>query len=812
MHGSLTTFGADELIRLAVKVTGVVQGVGFRPLVYNLATTRSLQGFVRNSGGAVEIEVEGRVAEVFDFVQALKQEAPPLATITDLVTAEVPGCGESERGFRIDTSRDRDDLLRSVAPDAATCQECLHELFDPQDRRYRYPFINCTNCGPRFTIIKSLPYDRPNTTMAEFALCGPCRREYDDPGNRRFHAQPNACPQCGPALKFLPGAPGERRNAGGGRASAEAAIGAAVQLLRQGGILALKGLGGFHLMCDARREEAVHRLRDRKGRYGKPLAVMVSSVEMARQFCVLSEAEEGLLQDARGPIVLLEKRDGTSIAPAVAPQVDRLGVMLPNTPLQHLVMADFDGPLVATSGNRSEEPVAIDNDRAIEQLSEIADAFLVHNRPILSRYDDSVAQVCCGTEIMVRRSRGYAPVPLEIPVTASIPVLACGGHLKNTFCLVNGTHAFVSQHIGDLDNPDTLDHFQESLERFRELLAIEPEVIAHDLHPDYLSTALAREIAGSHGLATLAVQHHHAHIASCMAEHGLMGPVIGVAFDGLGYGLDGSAWGGEFLVCDWKSFARRAHFEPVPMPGGLEAVKRPWRMALGYAFAEREGKTPLLADFVGAMETRYGSQTIALIRQQVDKKINAPLTSSCGRLFDCMAALLGICLESSYEGQAAMALESLAREAVANASGERTVAAVNETDPYQFEILSRGDVLVIRPGSILASTAHDIGSGAAACSVALKFHRTIAEVIVEACRQISRQTGLNDVCLSGGVFQNALLLEMALLLLSREGLRVYFQRRVPSNDGGLSLGQAVVALTRARGCTPGFGAGGESCA
>ncbi|HEY9870672.1 MAG TPA: carbamoyltransferase HypF, partial [Candidatus Obscuribacterales bacterium] len=614
MRCSSSTLGTQGHIRLAVKVAGVVQGVGFRPFVYNLATTRSLCGFVRNSGGAIEIEVEGREAVVFDFLQALRQEAPPLARITEVVATEISRSSEPGCGFRIDASQERAHVSRCVAPDTATCQECLQELFDPRDRRYRYPFINCTNCGPRFTIIRSLPYDRPATTMADFAMCRLCRREYDDPGNRRFHAQPNACPQCGPTVEFQPAARSRHSSRIIGKARAEAAIEEAVRLLREGGILALKGLGGFHLMCDARREESVRRLRKRKGRYAKPFAVMVASVDVARQLCVVSEAEERLLSDARRPIVLLEKAEGSSIAPAVAPQVDRFGVMLPYSPLHHLIMIDFGGPLVATSGNRSEEPIATDNDLALEQLGDIADAFLVHDRPILSRYDDSVARVYEGTEILVRRSRGYAPLPLELSVTADVPVLACGGHMKNTFCLIAGNQAYLSQHIGDLDNPETVQHFKESLERFEELFAIQPEMVAHDLHPDYLSTALAQEISGSGGLVRVAVQHHHAHIASCMAEHGLMGPVIGVAFDGLGYGLDGSAWGGEFLVCDWTSFARRAHFEPVPMPGGSEAIKRPWRMALGYAFAEHEGKDGLLADFVDAMETRYGSHTISLIK------------------------------------------------------------------------------------------------------------------------------------------------------------------------------------------------------
>lgn len=797
MHCIPITRGTEGLIRLAIKVTGVVQGVGFRPFVWNLATTRSLCGFVRNSGGAVEIEVEGGAAAVLDFLQALSQDAPPLAKITDVVATEISPSAGSECGFRIDSSQDRLDAWRSVPPDTATCRQCLEELFDPLDRRYRYPFINCTNCGPRFTIIRSLPYDRSSTTMADFGMCRFCRLEYDDPGSRRYHAQPNACPQCGPTVVFYLAAPGRQSSGSTGKARGEQAIGQAVKLLLGGGILALKGLGGFHLMCDARQDESVGRLRKRKGRYAKPFAVMVASVEAARQLCVVSEAEERLLSDVRRPIVLLKKAHDSSIAPGVAPQVDRLGVMLPYTPLHYLILAGFGGPLVATSGNRSEEPIAIDNDLALEQLGGIADAFLVHDRAILSRYDDSVARVYGGTVVLVRRSRGYAPLPLELPVTAGMPVLACGGHLKNTFCLIAGKQAYLSQHIGDLDSLDTLEHFEQSLERFKMLFAIQPEIIAHDLHPDYLSTALAKEISESGRLARIAVQHHHAHIVSCMAEHGLLGPVIGVAFDGLGYGQDGFAWGGEFLVCDWTGFVRRAHFAPVPMPGGTEAIRKPWRMALGYMFAEN-GAT-LLAEFVEAMEQRYGLQTISLIRQQVEKKINAPLTTSCGRLFDCVAALLGICLESSYEGEAAMALETLANQAVPGAPGELAAATVNEIEPYRVEIEPHGDVLIISPGTILADIVDDILSGAPGSCVALKFHRTIAQVILETCRKLSGQTGLKDVCLSGGVFQNTLLLEMTLRLLSRQGLCVYFQQRVPSNDGGLSLGQAVVALVQVQG-------------
>ena len=816
----------SELIRLAVRVSGVVQGVGFRPFVYSLATRLSLAGFVRNAGGTVEIEIEGQRLIVQEFLQSLRNERPPLAAIHEVDVVEIPCALEPILEFSIDTSAVSavsTDAAKAVPADSATCDQCLQELFDAADRRYRYPFINCTNCGPRFTIIKSLPYDRPTTTMADFKMCSLCRSEYDDPGNRRFHAQPNACPRCGPSLTFMRSEGIEASHVDTNAHGSEDALHLAVDLLQKGNILAVKGLGGFHLMCDARNEKAVCTLRQRKQRYGKPLAVMMSSPALVRQFCRMSREEEALLLRPSRPIVLLRKllilsasetpagndrevaalcpgNDG--IAPSVAPAIDHLGVMLPYTPLHHLLLADFQGPLVATSGNRSDEPIAIANEEAMSRLSGIADAFLVHDREIESRYDDSVSRIFQSSEIIIRRSRGYAPLPITLPVRATAPVLACGGHLKNTFCLITNDKAFVSQHIGDLDDLDGMRHFQESLARFKNLFSIEPEIVAHDLHPDYLSTALAQEIASGDGLPKVAVQHHHAHIASCMAEHGLMDPVIGVAFDGLGYGLDGTAWGGEFLVCDWKNIERRGYFEPVAMPGGQEAIKRPWRMALGYHFSNQQACGPVFQGFVDAMSKRYGTKAVSVIRQQVEKQFNAPMTSSCGRLFDAMSALLGVCLEAAYEGQAAMELEAQVDLAFAEGALAGSPISVNQLDAYPYELGLVAGKLVVSPHSILGRAMDDLSNGQSSSRVAARFHSTLARIVLDVCCRIRVETGLKQVCLSGGVFQNALLLRLAVHLLGEAGFQVFYPRRLPANDGGLSLGQAVIALAKvnALGC------------
>lgn len=758
---------------------GTVQGVGFRPFVHRLATRHDLVGWVLNHSRGVAIEVEGPAAVIDAFLQDLRGELPPLAHVETLDVAEAPPTGGS--GFEIRASRVAPGESQPVPPDTATCADCLRELWDPADRRYRYPFVNCTNCGPRFTIIEALPYDRPNTTMWRFTMCAACAREYHDPTDRRFHAQPVACPACGPRLALvhagqaLPGDP----------------LAGAVALLRAGQILALKALGGFHLACDARDEAAVGRLRERKRRGAKPFAVMFADLEALRAVCEVSPAEAALLTSPARPIVLVRWRtplppapispaggkgergyQGLHLAPSVAPGLAEVGVMLPSTPLHHLLLHDFGGPLVMTSGNLSEEPIAAENEEAMTRLARLADAFLVHDRPIASRYDDSVARVFQGAAMVVRRARGYAPSPLALPFTVRRPVLACGAHLKSTFCLVRDQHAYLSQHVGDLENLETLEHFQATLALYQRLFAVRPALVAHDLHPEYLSTRLALSLDG---VERVAVQHHHAHVVSCLAEHGVSGPAIGVAYDGLGYGADGHLWGGELLIADWQGFVRRAHLREAPLPGGDGAIRKPYRMALGYLGSWFATDLAAFAPFLD----RLDAAEVRLILQQVARGLNAPPTSSCGRLFDAVAALLGIRAVAQYEGQAAIELQ-----AVADPGAEGS---------YPYDVGEQADCWVVDPAPLLWAAYRDHRTGVAVATIAMRVHRTVADFTVALCRRLAAESGLRQVALSGGVFQNTLLLGEVVTRLHAVGLDTYYQQRVPSNDGGLSLGQAVVA-------------------
>lgn len=777
---------SDDQERLSIHVSGVVQGVGFRPFVYNLAVKNSLVGSVRNTSGGVDIEIQGKRPDVRRFVDAFESQLPPLAIINELVTQELEAKESPEDRFTIEASAVIPGQQKTVPADTAICADCRRELFDPHNRRFRYPFINCTNCGPRFTIIQGLPYDRPATTMAKFIMCQDCRREYEDPANRRFHAQPNACPDCGPALCFT----GKQtdRSAACKIETSEEALREAHWRLKAGEIIAARGLGGFHLLCDACNEEAVRRLRRLKGRYAKPLAVMMPGLDAIRQFCRVNAEEESLLSSPAAPIVLLKRTGPRQVADSIAPGTSELGVMIPYTPLHYLLLSDFGGPVVATSGNRADEPIAIDNDEAVERLNDIADGFLLHNRPIESRYDDSVSRSFGGSVMMVRRSRGYAPLPLILPFSASTPVLACGAQLKNTFCLVEGNRAFVSQHIGDLDDLDALDHFNTSLEKFLQLFSITPQIVAHDMHPDYLSTAVANEFARAHDLQTVSVQHHHAHIVSCMVEHEIETPVIGVAFDGLGYGTDGTFWGGEFLISDWKSFERKAFFEPVPLPGGNTAVRQPWRMALSYLLQSPTKDVRALELLRSGISETVNEVTFNAVRKQIETRFNAPLTSSCGRLFDAVSALLGICTTALYEGQAAVELETMA----AGSAGDGDVPAAADIYPYDFGLT--GGQYVISPFGIVEAVAAERRQGFSRPEIAAKFHHTMADVVLRVCERLRKDTGIGDVCLSGGVFQNMLLLKESIQLLSSAGFNAVVQRRVPTNDGGVSLGQAVVAL------------------
>ena len=749
-----------------IKVRGVVQGVGFRPFVYRLAHEHELKGWVRNTSGNVEIAVEGSAGSVKRFIADLQSKAPPLARIESVESTFCAPQGYTD--FEIQRSLSQEGRYQLVSPDIATCDDCRREVLDPADRRYRYPFTNCTNCGPRFTIIEDIPYDRPKTTMRRFKMCPRCQREYDDPLDRRFHAQPNACPQCGPRLTLV--------DATGEPLPAKDAIAAAGGLLKEGKILALRGLGGFQLACDATSEPAVQLLRQRKGRPSKPFAIMLATMEQVERHCQVCSEERKLLTSAESPIVLLRwRRDSSDVSPAVAPKLEYMGVMLPYTPLHHLLLRETQRPLVMTSGNLSEEPIAKDNDEALRRLGGIADCFLLHDRDIYARYDDSVTMVE-GAPQVIRRARGYAPYPIMLPFEAK-QVLACGAELKNTFCLTRDEHAFLSQHIGDMENEETLEHFQSTVGLYEKLFRVEPQAIACDMHPEYLATKYARRTAAERGLRTVPVQHHHAHIVSCMIDNGVTAPVIGVSLDGTGYGTDGAIWGGEFLVAEPGRFRRAGHLEYVPLLGGEAAIRKPYRMALSYIYTLLGGDFDLkglpLADILPA--------ELGLLRQQLERGLNSPPTSSAGRLFDAVSALAGVRGQIDYEAQAAIELEMLA------------AGGAGDIEPYPFSVDERDGVRVIRLGQLIAGVARDARGGMPAPRISLRFHHTVARMMVEVCSAISSETGLTAVALSGGVFQNRLLLRLAAAALSGAGFEVLTHRLVPGNDGGISLGQAVIA-------------------
>lgn len=762
-----------ESVREWIRVEGIVQGVGFRPFVYALATRSGLAGLVGNDTYGVFIEVEGEPGAVAGFRSALTSEAPPLAVVERVSASAAQPTGA--RDFVITQSQGGGQRQTLVSADTATCADCLRELSDPADRRYRYPFINCTHCGPRFTIVRDLPYDRPNTTMANFPMCAECAAEYDDPADRRFHAQPVCCPACGPSLRLWEPTGECREDRDPIRETAAA--------LRAGEVVAIKGLGGYHLAAGAWSPEAVGALRSRKHREDKAFAVMVADAAAARALCHVSDAEEECLTSSRRPVVLLERRPGTDIAEAVAPGNRFLGLMLPYTPLHHLLAAEFTVPFVLTSGNVSDEPIAYDEDEAFARLSGIADVFLTHDRPIHTRTDDSVVRVFRGAQLPVRRSRGYVPQPITLDVPVPRPVLACGAELKNTFCLAQENRAFVSHHIGDLENYETLRSYTEGIAHFERLFQITPEVVAHDLHPDYLSTKYAQELDE---VELCGVQHHHAHVASCLADNGETGPVIGVAFDGLGYGTDGAIWGGEFLAADLAGYARLGHLAYVPMPGSTAAIREPWRMAAAYldaAYGE-EAVAEALGDLgvVGRNRERWEH-----IRALVRSGISAPDTSSAGRLFDAVAALLGVRDRINYEGQAAVELEQLADPAAAG----------------DYPVTPAGHGPFVASGTeLVRAVLEELRAGVDRAAIAGRFHTSVAELVAAGCVRIREDTGLDTVALSGGVFQNQLLLGRTADLLAQKGFAVLVHRRVPPNDGGISLGQAAVAAARDRAGSP----------
>ena len=747
---------------------GVVQGVGFRPFVFRIATEEHLAGFIGNDTDGVIIELEGPDARIESFLNRLTAETPPLARIDSVATADLPLTGETT--FRIVASEVLGRVSTGIPADAATCPDCFRELLDPADRRYRYPFLNCTNCGPRFTITRRIPYDRPQTSMAVFPMCAQCQAEYDDPLNRRFHAQPNACRQCGPRvwLETPQGAPIESADP----------VAETIERLLRGDILAIKGIGGFHLAVDATNEAAVTRLRDRKHRYGKPLAIMVRDLDAARALCELTHDEEALLQTPARPIVLAHARSDNRIVPSVAPGIPWLGVYLPYAPLQHLLFADVRvKALVMTSANLSEEPIAIDNDEARARLGIIADAFLMHDREILQRCDDSVAAVVDGSTQLIRRARGYVPLAIPLPIDAP-PLLAVGGHLKNVFALARGKFAYQSQHLGDLENPTGLEFFEHSLAHLTHTFEIEPQTIVHDLHPGYLSTSWAKQYASERSLRVIGVQHHHAHIAACMAEHALAGPIIGLSLDGTGYGTDGRIWGGEVLICNLDRFDRFAHLDYVPMPGGEAAIREPWRMAFAHlidaGFTDEEAR-----ELTGASD-----REARLLSRMIARGINSPLTSSLGRLFDAAAAVVLKRRRVDYDAQAAIELEGIAVR-------ESDSVRQSEYVPELFAGPSNSRVLRIE--RLWRALVEDLRAGGPQSKIAAQFHAGIAQGFIAAAVCARESSGIAEVALSGGCMHNRRLARLLRSGLEEEGFKVFQHRQVSPGDGGLSYGQAAVA-------------------
>lgn len=762
---------AEDYVARRLEASGIVQGVGFRPFVYQLAKKYNLKGDVANTSTGVTIYIEGALSNIESFSQDLAQKNPPLSCITNIsVDTEAV---KNTQGFTIGKSKNTIGKSALISPDVSVCDDCLRELFDPTDRRYLYPFINCTNCGPRYTIIDDIPYDRPKTSMKHFEMCKRCQAEYDDPENRRFHAQPNACDVCGPHVALYDNTRREIET--------ENPIEKTAALLKQGFILAIKGLGGYHLAADAENNDAVILLRKRKHREEKPLALMSADIEHIRRFAQIQPEEQALLTSIQRPIVLLKKKqpgtpDFKPLADAVAPGNKYFGAMLPYTPLHYLLLSkgltgqDFTA-LVMTSGNMSEEPIAIDNDDAFKRLSGIADYFLIHNRDIYLRSDDSIIRRSTGAVRFIRRSRGYIPTPVFLKKKVP-PILACGAELKNTICLTKDDRAFLSQHVGDLENLATYEFFQLTIRHMRRILDINPEIIACDLHPDYMSTRYAME---QDKVEKAQVQHHHAHIVSCMAENKLNGDVIGLAFDGTGYGTDGAIWGGEILVADEEIFMRKAHISYVPMPGGEAAIKEPWRMTVSYLYdAFGQKFKTLRLPFLN----KFDEKKVKIIAEMIEKKVNSPDTSSLGRLFDAIAAICGIRNTVHFEGQAAIELEM--------AAGEKT------DEIYDYEWTS-GDVYRILPGPVIRGIVKDIENGVHTCKISSKFHQTLVRLFSDLCETIRKETELKRVVLSGGVFQNSLLLTGLSEALEKKNFKVFTHRLVPANDGGISLGQAVIA-------------------
>jgi hydrogenase maturation protein HypF len=750
--------------RLHVTIHGAVQGVGFRPFVYRLANEFGLTGWVRNSTQGVSIDAEGDLEALGGFLTRLERERPPHSSVNKLESCllEPAGYGSFQIGASVESEK-----AAWILPDIATCADCVEDIFDPTNRRYLYPFTNCTQCGPRFSIVESIPYDRANTTMKRFVMCERCRTEYEDPLDRRFHAQANACAECGPKLELWD--PSARV-----LAAQHNALRHAVDALREGGIVALKGIGGFHLIVDARNTEAVRRLRARKRREQKPFALMVPSLEIAGGLCELTALEEELLRSPQAPIVLLRRREFAAVGSEVAPGNPYLGIMLPYSPLHHLLVRELGCPVVATSGNLSDEPICIDEKEAVQRLGKIVDFFLVHDRPIVRQLDDSVVRVMAGRELVLRRARGYAPLPLQVKERLP-PVSALGGHLKSTIASAKNNEVFVSQHIGDLETPSACDAFQRVVTSFEGFWDFKAGAVACDLHPDYRSTKFARESR----IPVIRVQHHEAHVLSCMVENGLEGSLLGVAWDGAGYGPDGTIWGSEFFHVSRSSLRRAAHFRPFLLPGGEKAIREPRRMALSLLY-EIYGESALEMKERAAVSS-FSAEELRVLGAMLQKRIHAPAACSAGRLFDGVAGILGLCQVNGFEGQGAMALEF-------------ATEGIETEESYRMEISAAASdqPVVIDWGPMLQAIIKDLGSGASKGMIAARFHNGLVEAIVSMALNVKEK----KVVLSGGCFQNKYLTERSVTRLRSEGFEPYWHRRIPPNDGGLSLGQLFAAARR----------------
>ncbi|MDP2711896.1 MAG: carbamoyltransferase HypF [Solirubrobacteraceae bacterium] len=764
----MSTRSDGSLRRVRVRVDGTVQGVGYRPFVYRLAGELGIAGWVLNDERGVLVEAEGPAGAVEAFVARLRSDAPALADVRDIAAEPVPLLGAP--GFQIVASERGGAATAPVTPDSATCADCLAELADPADRRHRYPFTNCTNCGPRFTIVEGIPYDRPLTTMAGFAMCDACRAEYDDPADRRFHAQPNACPACGPQVRLL-----ERD--GEPVADVDDPLRAAADDLLAGRIVAVKGLGGYHLACRADDEQAVAALRARKHREDRPFALLVADVDAARRLVELDAAEEALLTSRARPIVLARRLGDADVAPSVAPGAPELGLMLPYTPLHELLATDAGVPLVFTSGNLSDEPIAFDDDDARERLSRIADRFLVHDRPIATRTDDSVVRVVRERPLLLRRSRGYVPVSLDLPIAAPEHLLGVGAEQKNAFCVAKDARAWCSHHIGDLKNYETLQSLEHGIAHFERLFEVTPQVVVHDLHPDYLSTRYA---LGREDVTLLSVQHHHAHLAATLAEHGETGPAVGAIFDGTGYGTDGTVWGGEILVGGLDRIARSGRLRPIRLPGGERAIHEPWRMACAWLTDMQVALPPAFADIV--------QQRWNMVARMSLQGTGSPFTSSIGRLFDAVAAICGVRLEVTYEGQGAIEFEALADRAAA--------------DPYPLEFEHRGEAVALDPRPMILAMLDDIAAGVPVSAISARFHAGLARATADVLVLVAERQQLQLAVLSGGVFQNRLLLELTVEALDAAGLRVLVPEQLAPNDGQIAFGQVAVAAARLAGGRP----------